>query len=221
MSLFVTATGTEVGKTVTSAVILARYGKSLDLAYWKPIATGAIDDRDTNEIKRLCGNLVDVLEESYLFEPPVSPHLAAKLARTSISPERILEHLVAHALQDKERNLVIEGIGGLLVPVTNSGYLVSHLAQDLHLPCLVVADSGLGTINHTLLTLEAVRSRDIELVGVVLNGPRNRENRRAIERFGEVKIIGEIEPIRPLTRKGVLRAAQRFDRRALLKKYLI
>ncbi len=219
MSVFVTATGTEIGKTIACAVILARYGPSLDLGYWKPIATGAVDGRDTLEVKRLCGHVADILEESYLFAPPVSPHLAARKARRPIVPDHILEQLVAHALEDRERSLVIEGIGGVHVPITSSGYMVSHLAQDLHLPCVVVASSTLGTINHTLLTLEALRTRKIDIAGVILNGPRDRENRRAIEEYGQVEVVGEIEPIRPLTRAGVRKAARRFDRRAKLRKY--
>ena len=83
-----------------------------------------------------------------------------------------------------------------------------------------MASSTLGTINHTLLTLEAMRSRDLELVGVVLNGRRNRENRLAIEEFGSVQIIGELEPIDPLSPQGVLRASRGFDRQALLESYL-
>lgn len=219
MSVFVTATGTEVGKTVACAVILARYGRSFRLGYWKPIATGAALGRDTLEVKRLSGHLVEVLDEWYLFDPPVSPHLAARRARRPIVPDRILEGLVAHALEDRERSLVIEGIGGVQVPITTSGYMVSHLARDLHLPCVVVASSLLGTINHTLLTLEALRTREIDVAGVVLNGPRNRDNREAIARYGQVTVIGEIEPIRPLARAGVQSAARRFDRRARLRRY--
>lgn len=219
MSVFVTATGTEIGKTIASAVILARYGPRLRLGYWKPIATGAVEGRDTLEVKRLSGDVADILEESYLFDPPVSPHLAARRARRPIVPDRILEQLVAHALEERERSLVIEGIGGVQVPITDGGYMVAHLAQDLHLPCIVVAASTLGTINHTLLTLEALRSRQVDVAGVVLSGPRDRENRRAIEKFGQVEVVGEIEPIRPLTRAGVRRAARRFDRRAKLRKY--
>lgn len=220
MSVFVTATGTEIGKTVACAVILARYGPSLHLGYWKPIATGRTDGRDTLEVKRLSGHVADILEETYLFDSPVSPHLAARRARRPIVPDHILEQLVAHALEERERSLVIEGIGGVQVPITSSGYMVSHLAGDLHLPCVVVASSTLGTINHTLLTIEALRTRRIDVAGVILNGPRNPDNRRAIERFGKVEIVGEIEPVRPLTRTGVQRAAKRFDRRAKLRKYL-
>lgn len=221
MSLVVVGTGTEIGKTVTCAVLLARYGKSLPLAYWKPVATGAIEGSDSAFVKRVVGHLAPVLDERYSFNPPLSPHLAARRHRKTIEPEAILEALVARGLADEERNLVIEGVGGLLVPLTSSGYLLADLLQDFHLPCLLVATSTLGTINHTLLTLEALRSRHIEIAGVVLNGPRNRDNREAIENFGKVEVIAEIPPIRHLSRAGVLRAARSFDRRGRLKSYLI
>ena len=224
MSVVVIGTDTEVGKTIISAVLLARYGRSIRLGYWKPVASGVATDgpgrTDTARVRRWCGHLVDVLDECYRLDAPLSPHLAARMERVRITPDSILERLVAHGLDDEERSLVIEGVGGLLVPLTDGGYLLSHLLETMHLPCLLVARSTLGTINHTLLTLEALRSRDIELAGVVLNGPKNRENRKAIERFGDVPVVAEVEPIRPLGRQGVLQAARRFDRRALLRRYL-
>ncbi len=220
MSLVVVGTGTEIGKTITCAVLLSRYAEIFKLAYWKPIATGSAKDRDTSVIERLCGHRVNILQESYLFEPPVSPHLAARLAGKRIHPERVVKVLETYQQENDGRALVIEGIGGLLVPLTADGYLLADLLEEMSLPCLLVASSTLGTINHTLLTLEAMRSRDLELVGVVLNGRRNRENRRAIEEFGSVQIIGELELIDPLSPQGVLRASRGFDRQALLESYL-
>jgi len=219
MSLIVVGTDTGVGKTVACAVLLARYGRRRQLAYWKPIATGACEGRDAAFVKRVAGGIAGVLDETYVFEPPLSPHLAAKLAGTAIDPERVLEDLVRHALEDRRRGLVIEGIGGLLVPLTDRGYLLADLCREMSLPCLLVARSGLGTINHTLLTLEALRSRQLELAGVVLSGPRNPENRAAIERFGRVDVVAEIPPVRPLSRAGLIRAARSFDRRGRLKRY--
>ena len=221
MSLVVIGTGTEVGKTVTCALLLARYGKSFRLGYWKPIATGAIEGRDTAEVKRWCGHLADILEESYLFDAPLSPHLAAKLEGKSIDPARVADALVMHGMEDERRSLIIEGIGGLLVPLTDHGYLLADLLRDFQLPCLVVGQSSLGTINHTLLTLEALRWRKIEIAGVVLSGPRNRENRAAIRRFGRVDVVLEIEPIRPLSRQGIARAARKFDRPGRLRGYFL
>jgi dethiobiotin synthase len=219
MSLMVVGTGTEIGKTITCAVMLARYSSDLRLAYWKPVATGSVEGRDTLEIKRLCGHQTEILQESYLFEPPVSPHLAAHLAKEKIRPERIIESFSAHQKEDS-RALIVEGIGGLLVPLTSEGYLLADLIQEMDLPCLLVASSGLGTINHTLLTIEAIQSRNLDLVGVVLNGPENRENRHAIHQFGQVPIIGQIEPIHPLSQENIARTARGFDRKALLKSHL-
>ena len=220
VSLVVVGTGTEVGKTITCAVLLSRYAGVSRLAYWKPIATGSVEGRDTLVTQGLCPHQVDILPESYLFQPPVSPHLAARLARKRIRLERIREALSTHQSEDPLRSLVIEGIGGLLVPLTAGGHLLADLLQEMGLPCLLVASSTLGTINHTLLTIEAMRWRDLKLVGVVLNGPRNRENCQAIRKFGQVPIISEIEPIDPLSPESIRRASRGFDRKALLKSYL-
>jgi malonyl-CoA O-methyltransferase len=100
---------------------------------------------------------------------------------------------------------VIEGAGGLLVPLTDRGYLLADLIAELELPALIVARSTLGTINHTLLSVEAARARGIPVLGVVLNGPANPENARAIERFGKVRVIGQLPPAR-------LRDLRTFDR---------
>ncbi len=220
MSLVVVGTGTEIGKTITCAVLLSRYVEISKLTYWKPIATGSSENRDTQVIECLCGPEVDILQELYLFEQPVSPHLAARLAGKEIHPDRVVKELETFQQGNDGRVLVIEGIGGLLVPLTADGYLLADLLQEMALPCLLVASSTLGTINHTLLTLEAMHSRDLKLAGVVLNGPRNRENRLAIEEFGSVQIIGELEPLDPLSPQSVLRASRGFDCKALLESYL-
>lgn len=220
MSLVVVGTGTEIGKTITCAVLLSRYAGISKLAYWKPIATGSAEPRDTQVIERLCGPEVEILQELYLFEPPVSPHLAARLANKKIHPERVLKALETYQQEDSKRTLIIEGIGGLLVPLTEDGYLLATLLKEMALPCLLVASSILGTINHTLLTLEAMRSRNLKVVGVVLNGPPNHENRLAIEEFGSVQVISEIEPIGSLSSKSVLQTSRGFDRKALLESYL-
>ena len=221
MSLVVIGTGTGVGKTVTCALLLARYGRLFRLAYWKPMATGAVEGRDTVEIKRWCGHLADVLEEEYLFSAPLSPHAAATLEGKVIEPDKVAEALVRHGLADRERGLVMEGVGGLLVPLTRHGYLLADLLRDLRLPCLVVGQSKLGTINHTLLTLEALRSRSMEIAGVVLSGPKNPVNRDAIQRFGRVDLVLEVDPVRPLTRSGIARGAKKFDRQGKLRKYFL
>lgn len=219
MSIVVTGTGTGVGKTVACAVILARYGPRRRLAYWKPVQSGTRGGTDGSRIARWTRGFAEVLEEEYRFLRPLSPHLAARLEGKAIDPERIAAALVRHALSDPKRDIVVEGVGGLLVPLTEGGYLVADLVRDLALPCLIVARTALGTINHTLLTLEAARARGIRVAGVVLSGPRDDENRVAIERFGRTAVVDTIEPIRPVGRAGVLRAARAFDRRGALREF--
>lgn len=220
MSFIVTGTGTGVGKTIVSALILTRYGKRGQLAYWKPIATGSEEESDTRTVVRLAPRGVEVLPEVYSYGPPVSPHLAARLARRPIEPALVVEAFVAHAAGSAERNLLVEGVGGLLVPLTDRGLLLADLLAELHLPLLVVASSQLGTINHTLLTLEAARARRLLVAGVVLSGPRNPENRAAIERFGKVEVLAEALPIPSVTRDGIARAARTFDRKGRIKELL-
>ena len=180
---FVTGTDTGVGKTVVSALLCA----ALDATYWKPIQTGSRDGTDRRtvvEVVRLSGH--QTAPETYCFSPPVSPHLAARRARVSISISKI-----SSALRAIRGNLIVEGAGGVLVPITGSGLMID-LMKALGLPILLVARTTLGTINHTLLSLAALRARALEVRGVILVGKPDRENRKAIERYGKVRVIGTI-----------------------------
>jgi malonyl-CoA O-methyltransferase len=214
-ALAVVGTDTGVGKTVVSAILAiswAARGIAEGVAYWKPVATGGFPgdpDRDAATVARLVGPEVEVLPEVYLFPDPLSPHLAARLAGAAIDPARVLADLERHR-SVPGRALVVEGVGGLLVPFTDDGYLLADLLVAARLPCLLVARSTLGTINHTLLSLEALRARDLAIAGVVLGGPPNRENRRAIERLGRVPILAEVPPL-TLDRAGIAAAARDFD----------
>ncbi|HXO20614.1 MAG TPA: dethiobiotin synthase [Thermoanaerobaculia bacterium] len=219
MSLAVVGTGTGVGKTVVSAVLLARFKGILPLAYWKPVATGAREGRDTATVGELCGPAVEVLPESYLFQEPLSPHLAARLEGAEIAPALLLAELARHRGEGR-RGLVVEGVGGLLVPFTDAGYLLADFLVAAELPCLLVAASGLGTINHTLLTLEALRARRLAVAGVVLAGPPNAENRRSIERLGAVPVVAEVAPLPAVDRAAVAGAARGFDPAGRLEPYL-
>lgn len=221
MSLVVLGTGTEVGKTVVSALIMARYGQQCRLGYWKPIASGASEGRDTKSVARWVGHLGEVHDELYLFDAPLSPHLAARLERRVIDPIAVKRTLASLQRADSRRHLIIEGIGGVLVPITDEGLLLIDLVARFRLPCVVVAPSTLGTINHSLLTLEALRGRRIRIIGMVFSGPRNAENRKAIERFGGVATVGEVDIVQPLTRAGFTAAAKCFDRSAILEGHLL
>jgi len=215
VSLFVVGTDTGVGKTVVSAAILARYRERLPLAYWKPIATGASAERDRDTVAALVPG-VENAGEAYLFADPVSPHLAARREGEVIELARVAARWRELRAVFPESGFVVEGAGGLLVPLDEPGTMLADLVAAIALPALVVARSTLGTINHTLLTLEALRSRDIEIVGVVLNGPRSPENCEAIERFGGVEVLGELTPIEALGAATLEAAARQLDPQARL-----
>lgn len=195
--LLVVGTDTGVGKTVVSALLLHHLAAAWPLAYWKPVATGAREDSDPATIRGLCTDLLaaerlTVLPEVYAFDEPLSPHLAARLAGAAIDPAAILAACRDHFRHHPDHALVAEGAGGLLVPLTEEGFLLIDLVAGLGLPCLLVARSTIGTINHTLLSLEALGRRRAPVLGVVMVGPPNRENRRAIERFGATPVIAEV-----------------------------
>ena len=168
--VFVTGTSTEVGKTVVAAVLartLAAEGKRV--AVFKPAVTGLEEEGETDHalLRRASGS--DQSDEQiapYRYGPPASPHLTATLAGEQIDPERLRQ--TAQAAAENADVLVCEGVGGLLVPLTPT-YLVRDLAADLGYPLVVVAGPSLGTINHTLLTVESARAVGLDVAAVVLN----------------------------------------------------
>jgi len=194
--LFVTGTGTGVGKTVVSAALMCRYRAEVPLRYWKPIQTGIEQDDDTGHVGRLAG-----CEPHELFSPgirlprPVSPHLAAALSGTTIRLNELLDPIVD---ADDGARWIVEGAGGVLVPINQSEMMIDLIAC-LGLPVVVATRTSLGTINHTLLTLEALRRRSLHVAGVVLVGDPNAHNRAAIESYGHVTIIAEMPCFHPLT----------------------
>src|ERR687895_2094232 len=191
--LFVTGTDTGVGKTVVAAAICAALGESV--AAFKPVVTGL--DHSPGEwphdhvlLARATGGRQAPEDVApYRFGPAVSPHYAAELAGETIEPARILEAGRRHEV------LVCEGVGGLLVPIT-TGYLVRDLAVDLGLPVVIAARTGLGTISHTLLTVEAARAAGLTVAGGVMTPrpsqpePIERSNRDTIERLAGVPVHG-------------------------------
>ncbi|HEU4701958.1 MAG TPA: dethiobiotin synthase [Conexibacter sp.] len=195
--LFVTATGTGVGKTVVAASILAALRARGERAVpFKPVVTGCDEPVDPNwpPDDALLGAAASVPAEAVTaarFGPPVSPHLAAELAGKPLDPAVLRGAFDARAAEAE--TVVVEGVGGLLVPLTRD-YLVRDLAADLGLPLVVAASPALGTINHTLLTLEAARAAGLRVAGVVLTPwpaqPSSMEddNRATIARLGDVEV---------------------------------
>ena len=194
--IFVTGTGTEVGKTVVAAVAahtLAAEG--LSVAVFKPCVTGLDEQGETDHalLRRACGSAQsDEQIAPYRYGPPASPHLAARLAGEEIDPERL--RAAARAAAAGADALVCEGVGGLLVPLAG-GYLIRDLAADLGYPVAIAAGPALGTINHTLLTIEAARAAGLEVAAVVLTpwpaepSEIERSNRETIAELGRVEVL--------------------------------
>jgi dethiobiotin synthetase len=193
--VFVTGTDTEAGKSVVAAAICAAIAtRGERVAAFKPVVTGL--DEEPGEFGRDHELLASVASADqtpdevapHRFGPPVSPHLAAELASMTIEPAELVASARAHEL------VVCEGVGGLLVPIT-PGYLVRDLAVDLGLPLVVAARPGLGTINHTLLTVEAARAAGLRVAGVVMTpwpdepSSMERSNRAIVERLGDVQVV--------------------------------
>ena len=194
--IFITGTGTEVGKTVVAAAIartLAAEGR--DVAVFKPCVTGLDEtgaEADHELLRRAAGSRQGDEEIApYRYGPPASPHLAAALAGEEIDPERL--RAAARAAAKGADVLVCEGVGGLLVPLSPD-YVVRDLAVDLGYPLAIAASPGLGTINHTLLTIESARAAGLEVAAVVLTPWPDRpteieqSNRETIAALGGVEV---------------------------------
>ena len=207
--LFVTGTDTGVGKTAVSAAVLHRYRRRVRLRYWKPIQTGIENDDDSAEVRGLTRGLgSEVLDDGVRLRQPVSPHLAATRAGQAIDMEAVTKIVASYPVTDR---WVVEGAGGALVPL-NGTELMTDLIKRLGLSVLVVARSTLGTINHTLLTLECLRARSLVVAGVVMVGKANRENRVAIEHYGRTTVVTEMPRLDPLSEATLAEwAAGHFD----------
>jgi len=185
--IFVTGTDTGIGKTVVSAALVCALRGREKVCYWKPIQTGIEEDNDTETVRKLANCAEDeIFDKGFRLEKPLSPHLSARLANVEITVEKTLDFVKAD-----ERFWIVEGAGGVLVPL-NKNELVIDLIKALDLPVLIVARSGLGTINHTLLTLEALRDRDLKIFGVIMNGSPDEENQKAIGHFGNAAVLAQM-----------------------------
>jgi dethiobiotin synthetase len=184
MRLVICGTDTDVGKTVVSALVV----QGLGARYWKPVQSGIDDGGDSGRVQRLLNLPPErMLSEAYRLQAPVSPHWSAELDGVLIDPERL-------ALPPGDDPLVVETAGGLLVPLRRDWLQIQQL-ERWQLPVLLVARSGLGTLNHTLLSLEALRRRGLAVLGLVLNGPLHADNPRTLEELGEVPVLLELPPL--------------------------
>lgn len=188
MKLFVTGISTDVGKTIASAIIV----EALEADYWKPIQAGDLDNSDSHKIKSLIschtersrGAKTKIHPNSYALNTPASPHLAAKLDGITIDLTQIKE-------PKTKNHLIIEGAGGIFVPLNSNDCVIDLIQTDYKV--IVVSRHYLGSINHTLLTIEALKNRKIKIAGIIFSGDKNESSEAIILNKTGVKNIGRIE----------------------------
>lgn len=194
-TLFISGISTDVGKTVAAAII----AEALQAHYWKPVQAGDLDNSDSIKVSEWTRN-VNVLPEAFRLTSPMSPHAAARIDGCTITiPE----------LPEVSENLVIEGAGGLLVPLNDDGLLVIDLIEKWKLPTVLVSRHYLGSINHTLMSIEVLKQRGLPIAGIVFVGEANAETERIIARSG-VAIIGRIPWLEELTPQTISEEANRL-----------
>ncbi|MFN7740540.1 MAG: dethiobiotin synthase [Cyanobacteriota bacterium] len=187
MRLIVAGTDTDVGKTVVSALLV----QGLAARYWKPVQSGLADGSDSQWVQqRLNLPPERILEEGYRLQAPVSPHWAAEQEQLLIDPQRL-------CLPPGDEPLVLETAGGVMTPLRRDWLQIEQIGR-WGLPLVLVARSGLGTLNHTLLTLEALRHRSIPVLGLVLNGPLHPDNPRTLAELGGVPVLAQLPRLDPL-----------------------
>ena len=181
MKLFITGIGTDVGKTIASAIVV----EALEADYWKPIQAGDLDHSDSHKVKALVANNKSVFHSNgYALNTPASPHLAAQLDGITIELKQIKE-------PKTKNHLVIEGAGGILVPLNDEQCIIDLIQKDYKV--IVVSRHYLGSINHTLLTIEALKNRKIALAGIIFSGDENKATESIILNKTGVKCLGRID----------------------------
>lgn len=196
--VFVTGTDTGIGKTLVSAIL----ARAWNADYWKPVQTGVAEEPgDTDTVAQLAQLPPERLHlPAYVLQAPLSPWAAATLEDTVVDATSIVPPAT-------RAPLIVEGAGGLYVPIDDTHMMIDLIAR-LDMPVVLAARSGLGTINHTLLSVEALKRRGIPILGVVMSGPLSAGNKEAIERFGGVRVLAEIPPLAKVDATAVATLAQ-------------
>jgi len=198
---FITGIGTEVGKTVVSAIVT----EALNADYWKPIQAGDLQNSDTHKVKRFVTNPNSYFfNNTYALNTPMSPHAAAELDGVKIKVKDI-------ARPSTENDLVIEGAGGLMVPLNDKVVIADLISKDDAV--ILVSRHYLGSINHTLLSIEALKSRGINKVGIIFSGNEHPTTEKAIKKIGKVEVIGRIEEEPYFDKMVVLEYAEKFRKK--------
>lgn len=197
---FITGIGTDVGKTVASAILT----EALEADYWKPVQAGDLENSDTIKVQRLVSNTKTVFhKEAYQLTQPMSPHAAAKIDKIDIDLNQI-------QVPKTTNNLIIEGAGGLMVPLNNS-QLIIDLIKKLDVETILVSQNYLGSINHTLLSIEAIKQKGLKIKGIIFNGDENKETEEYILNYTGINYLGRINNHSTISKDVVLSYKNNFN----------
>ena len=181
MELFITGIGTDVGKTIASSITV----EALEADYWKPIQAGDLDNSDTNKVQKYVSNTTtEFHKNAYALQTPASPHLAAQIDGIIIDINKIIE-------PKTKNNLVVEGAGGIFVPLNDADCVIDLIQPDYKV--IVVSRHYLGSINHTLMTIEILKSRNLNVAGIIFSGDENKASESIILEKTGVPMIGRID----------------------------
>lgn len=193
--IFITGIGTGIGKTVISAIV----AEKLKADYWKPVQSGDLDDSDTMKVQKLVSNDITKFHpEAYRLTQAFSPHKSAAIDKVTIDLENI-------QLPETDNQLVIEGAGGLMVPL-NDNFLMIDLIKQLNPKVILVSQNYLGSINHTLLSIHALKKYNIEVMGIIFNGPKDIYSKSYILNYTDLPELGTVPMYENLTKKLIVDA---------------
>jgi dethiobiotin synthetase len=197
--IFVTGIGTDVGKTVVSAILT----EALEADYWKPVQAGDLDNSDSIKVERFISNKKTVIHpEGMKLNSPMSPHAAAAIDGVGIE-------LSTFKLPETNNNLVVEGAGGLMVPL-NDKELIIDLIQHLNIEVVLVSQNYLGSINHTILSIDALKTRGIKVLGIIFNGEENVETEKYVLNYSGLKCLGRVQQHQQINKEIVLGYKSQF-----------
>jgi dethiobiotin synthetase len=180
MKLFITGIGTDVGKTIASSILV----EALKADYWKPIQAGDLDNSDTNKVEKYVSNTTTFHKNAYALRTPASPHYAAEIDGITIDLNKIKE-------PETKNHLVVEGAGGILVPLNSKDCVMDLIQPDYKV--IVVSRHYLGSINHTLMTIEILKSRKLNVAGIIFSGDENKATESIILEKTNIPMIGRID----------------------------
>lgn len=194
---FVTGIDTEVGKTITSSILV----EALEADYWKPVQAGGLDCSDTHVVQSLISNSNShFFPEQYRLNTPASPHYAAEVDNITIDFD-------AFKLPQTSNDLIVEGAGGLFVPL-NDDYLIIDLIQHLNIPVILVAKFYLGSINHTLSSIDALQRRNIPIAGIIFNGPVTKSSQDYILKYTQIPLLANFPWMDNISKKEIQKYAK-------------